>query len=155
MPRRFAPRNDKEAMAIKKVKTFIKLNIPAGSATAAPPVGPALGQHGLPIMEFVKAFNERTQDKQGNILPVVITVYEDRTFSFITKEPPITEMIKKMLNLEKGSGNALKEPVGSLSKAQVKQIAEAKLPDLNTKNVEAAVKIVEGTARSMGVKVTP
>ena len=138
----------------KKVKTYIKLNIPAGIATAAPPVGPALGQHGLPIMEFVKAFNEKTQAKQGNILPVVITVYEDRTFSFITKEPPVAEMIKKTLTLEKGSGNALKEPVGNLTMDQVKKIAEAKLPDLNTKDLEAAVKIVEGTAKSMGVKVT-
>lgn len=139
----------------KKVKTYIKLNIPAGSATAAPPVGPALGQHGLPIMEFVKAFNERTANKQGNILPVVITVYQDRTFSFITKEPPVAEMIKKQLSLEKGSGNALKEPVGSLTKTQVEQIAKAKMPDLNTKDLEAAIKIVEGTAKSMGVKVTP
>ena len=140
-------------MAIKKVKTYIKLNIPAGTATAAPPVGPALGQHGLPIMEFVKAFNEKTAQKQGNILPVVITVFEDKTFSFITKEPPVAEMIKKALNLEKGSGRALKEPVGSLNQAQVRQIAEAKLPDLNTKDIEAAMRIVEGTARSMGVKV--
>lgn len=137
----------------KKIKTLIKLNIPAGEATPAPPVGPALGQHGLPIMEFVKAFNDRTQEKKGNILPVVITVYEDRTFSFITKEPPMAEMIKKALSLEKGSGNALKEPVGTLTKAQVKQIAEAKLPDLNTKNIEAAMKIVEGTAHSMGIKI--
>ncbi|MBI2338632.1 50S ribosomal protein L11 [Candidatus Daviesbacteria bacterium] len=137
----------------KKIKTLIKLNIPAGTATPAPPVGPALGQHGLPIMEFVKAFNDKTADKKGNILPVVITVYEDRTFSFITKEPPVAEMIKKTLNLEKGSGTALKAPVGELTKAQVKAIAEAKLPDLNTKNVEAAMKVVEGTARSMGVKV--
>ncbi len=140
-------------MAAKKIKTYIKLNIPAGTATAAPPVGPALGQHGLPIMEFVKAFNEKTKEKQGNILPVVITVYEDRTFSFITKEPPVAEMIKKTLGLEKGSGKALKEPVGTLTMAQVRQIAEAKLPDLNTKNVEAGMKIVEGTARSMGVKI--
>ena len=140
-------------MATKKIKTYIKLNIPAGSATAAPPVGPALGQHGLPIMEFVKAFNERTAQKQGNILPVVITVYEDRTFSFITKEPPVAEMIKKTLGLEKGSGKALKEPVGTLTTNQVKSIAEAKLPDLNTKDVEAAMKVVEGTARSMGVKI--
>ena len=140
-------------MAAKKVKTFIKLNIPAGSATAAPPVGPALGQHGLPIMEFVKAFNEKTKEKQGNILPVVITVYEDRTFSFITKEPPVAEMIKKTLSLEKGSGVALKEPVGTLSPAQVEEIAKAKMPDLNANSVEAAMKIVEGTARSMGVKI--
>ena len=138
----------------KKVKTFIKLNVPAGEATPAPPVGPALGQHGLPIMEFVKAFNDRTQKKKGNILPVVITVYEDRSFSFITKQPPVSEMIKKALNLEKGSGTALKAPVGNLTSAQVRTIAEAKLPDLNTKNVEAAMKIVEGTAKSMGVKVT-
>lgn len=137
----------------KKIKTLIKLNIPAGEATPAPPVGPALGQHGLPIMEFVKAFNDRTQDKKGDILPVVITVYEDRTFSFITKEPPVAEMIKKVLSLEKGSGNALKEPVGTLTKAQVRTIAEAKLPDLNTKTIEAAMKIVEGTARSMGIKI--
>lgn len=136
----------------KKIKTFIKLNIPAGAATAAPPVGPALGQHGLPIMEFVKAYNERTKDKQGNILPVVITVFEDRTFSFITKEPPVAEMIKKALNLQKGSGTAMKAPVGTLSQDQIRKIAEAKLPDLNTRNVEAAMKIVEGTARSMGVK---
>jgi len=139
-------------MAIKKIKTFIKLNIPAGTATAAPPVGPALGQHGLPIMEFVKAFNERTKEKQGNILPVVITVYEDRTFSFITKEPPVAEMIKKTLSLEKGSGNALKEPVGELTRAQIEQIAKAKMPDLNANSLEAAMKIVEGTAQSMGVK---
>ena len=137
----------------KKVKTYIKLNIPAGVATAAPPVGPALGQHGLPIMEFVKAFNEKTKDRQGNILPVVITVYEDRTFSFITKEPPVAEMIKKALNLEKGSGTALKSAVGELSKAQVKSIAEAKMPDLNANSMDAAMKIVEGTARSMGVKI--
>lgn len=137
----------------KKIKTYIKLNIPAGSATAAPPVGPALGQHGLPIMEFVKAFNERTQNKQGNILPVVITVYQDRTFSFITKQPPVAEMIKKLLSLEKGSGMALKEAVGSLTKEQLRSIAEAKLPDLNTQDLEAAIKIVEGTAKSMGVKI--
>ena len=137
----------------KKVKTYIKLNIPAGSATAAPPVGPALGQHGLPIMEFVKAFNEKTADKSGNILPVVITVFEDRTFSFITKEPPVAEMIKKALGREKGSGKAGKEIVATLSKEQVKKIAEDKMPDLNANDIEAAMKIVEGTARSMGVKV--
>lgn len=136
----------------KKIKTYIKLNVPAGAATAAPPVGPALGQHGLPIMEFVKDFNAKTQAMIGNILPVVITVYEDRTFSFITKQPPIAEMIKKTLNLTKGSGTALKEIVGTLNKDQIKQIAEAKLPDLNTKKVESAMRIVEGVARSMGVK---
>lgn len=137
----------------KKIKTLIKLNIPAGAATAAPPVGPALGQHGLSIMDFVKAFNEKTKERQGNILPVVITVFEDRTFSFITKEPPIAEMIKKSLNIQKGSGKAGKETVATLSKDQTRKIAEDKLPDLNTKNVEAAMKIVEGVARSMGIKV--
>jgi large subunit ribosomal protein L11 len=140
-------------MAAKKIKTYIKLNIPAGSATAAPPVGPALGQHGLPIMDFVKAFNDKTKEKSGNILPVVITVFEDRTFSFITKEPPIAEMIKKALGKEKGSGKAGREIVGTLSKQQVEDIAKAKLPDLNTTEIPAAMKIVEGVARSMGVKV--
>jgi large subunit ribosomal protein L11 len=137
----------------KKIKTYIKLNIPAGAATAAPPVGPALGQHGLPIMEFVKAFNERTADKQGNILPVVISVYEDRTFSFITKEPPVAEMIKKALNIQKGSGKAGKESAGTISQDQIRKIAEAKLPDFNTKNVEQAMKMVEGVAKSMGIKI--
>ncbi len=140
-------------MAIKKVKTYIKLNVPAGAATAAPPVGTALGPHGLPIMDFVKAFNERTKDRMGNILPVVITVFEDRTFSFITKEPPMAEMIKKAAKVEKGSGKALKELVGTISKAQVEEIAKAKMPDLNANSVEAAMKIVEGTAKSMGVKI--
>lgn len=137
----------------KKVKTYIKLTIPAGVATAAPPVGTALGPHGLPIMEFVKAFNERTKDKQGTVLPVVITVYEDRTFSFITKEPPVAEMIKKALSLEKGSGKALKEPVGTLTRTQVEEIAKAKMPDLNANSLQAAMKIIEGTAQSMGVKI--
>lgn len=140
-------------MAIKKIKTFIKLNIPAGAATAAPPVGPALGQHGLPIMDFVKAYNEKTKERTGNILPVVITVYEDRTFTFITKEPPVAEMIKKALNAEKGSSKAGKETAGTLNQDQVRKIAEAKLPDLNTKNVESAMRIVEGTAKSMGVQI--
>lgn len=140
-------------MATKKIKTYIKLNIPAGGATAAPPVGPALGQQGLPIMDFVKAYNDQTKDRAGNILPVVITVYEDRTFSFITKEPPIPEMIKKALKLEKGSGKAGRDIVGTLTKAQVEEIAKAKLPDLNTKDVGQAMKIVGGVARSMGVKV--
>ncbi|MCL4367525.1 50S ribosomal protein L11 [Patescibacteria group bacterium] len=140
-------------MATKKIKTYIKLNIPAGAATAAPPVGPALGQHGLPIMEFVKAFNDRTKERSGNILPVVITVFEDRTFSFITKEPPVAEMIKKALNLQKASGKAGKESAGTLNKDQVQKIAQDKMPDLNTDNLEAAMRVVEGTARSMGIKV--
>lgn len=137
----------------KKIKTYVKLNVPAGAATAAPPVGPALGQHGLPIMDFVKAFNERTKDRTGNILPVVITVFEDRTFTFITKEPPIAEMIKKAIGKDKGAGKAGHETIATLTKQQVEEIAKAKLPDLNTKDIEAAGRIVAGVARSMGVKV--
>jgi large subunit ribosomal protein L11 len=140
-------------MAVKKVKTIIKLNLPAGEATAAPPVGPALGQHGLPIMEFVKAYNERTAKLKGQTIPAVITVYEDRTFAFITKLPPVAKMILKALGIEKGSGKPGRETAGKLTKAQTEQIAKDKLPDLNTTNVQAAAKIVEGTARSMGIKV--
>lgn len=138
----------------KKIKTFIKLNIPAGAATPAPPVGPALGQHGLPIMEFVKAYNDKTADQKGNILPVVITVYEDRTFSFITKKPPVAEMIKKAIGKEKGSQKPSKEKAGILSRAQAEQIAKDKMEDLNTEDVEMATRIVMGTARSMGVDVS-
>src|SRR5437870_5016795 len=137
----------------KKIKTLIKLNIPAGAATPAPPVGPALGQHGLPIMEFVKAYNDKTTDQKGNILPVVITVYVDKTFSFITKKPPVAEMIKKAISKEKGSGKPGKEQAGILSMEQAKVIAQNKLEDLNTINIDQAVKIVMGTARSMGVAV--
>ena len=137
----------------KKIKTLIKLNIPGGAATPAPPVGPALGQHGLPIMEFVKAFNDKTADQKGTIIPAVITVYEDRTFSFIIKKPPVAEMIKKVLNKEKGSQKPGKENAGILTKAQVEEIAKRKMDDLNANDVPAAMKIVEGTARSMGIKV--
>lgn len=137
----------------KKIKTLIKLNIKAGEATPAPPVGPALGQHGLPIMEFVKEFNARTAKMKGNILPVVITVYVDRTFSFITKKPPVAEMIKKAISKEKGSQKPGKEVVGKISKSQVEQIAKEKMEDLNTTELEPAMRIVEGTARSMGVTV--
>lgn len=137
----------------EKVKTIIKLNLPAGEATPAPPVGPALGQHGLNIMEFVKAYNEKTADKKGETIPVVITVYENRTFSFVTKLPPVATMIKKELGLEKGSGEAGREEIGVLSKAKVEKIAKAKMADLNTKDLESAKKIVVGTARSMGVKI--
>lgn len=141
-------------MPVKKVKTIIKLNLPAGEATPAPPVGPALGQHGLPIMDFVKAYNEKTADKKGQIIPVVITIFEDRTFSFITKLPPVSELIKKELKLEKGSSVTSREEVGSLTQAQVEKIAKEKLPDLNCgDDLQAAKKIVEGTAKSMGVKV--
>lgn len=137
----------------KKIKTIIKLNIPAGEATAAPPVGTALGPHGLPIMDFVKAFNEKTADQKGNVLPVVINVYEDRTFSFITKKPPVAEAIKKTLALEKGSGVPQRDKVGKLSKEQLRSIAENKMEDMNAGTVEAAMNIVAGTARSMGVDV--
>jgi large subunit ribosomal protein L11 len=137
----------------KKVKTLIKLNLPAGSATPAPPVGPALGQHGVPIMEFVKAYNDRTAKLRGQIIPAVITVYEDRTFSFITKLPPVSEMIKKKLKIEKGAKTTGQETIATLSKVQVEEIAKEKLPDLNTKNVQEAMKVIEGTARSMGVKI--
>lgn len=140
-------------MAAKKVKTIIKLNLPAGEATPAPPVGPALGQHGLPIMDFIRAYNERTASLKGNIIPAVITVYVDRTFSFITKLPPVSAMIKKTLNLKAGSGKTGTEVVATLSKDQVEQIAKEKLPDMNTKDPKAAMRIVEGTARSMGIKV--
>ena len=137
----------------KKIKTLIKINIPAGAATPAPPVGTALGPHGLPIMEFVKAFNDRTADQKGTIVPAVITVYEDRTFSFIVKKSPIAEMIKKTMNLEKGSGKPGTVSAGTLTKAQAEQIAKDKLEDLNTDEVGQAIKIVEGVARSMGIKV--
>lgn len=137
----------------KKIKTIIKINIPAGAATPAPPVGTALGPHGLPIMEFVKAFNDKTADQKGTIVPAVITVYEDRTFSFIVKKSPIAEMIKKALGKEKGSGKPGTEEAGVLSRAQAEQIAKDKMEDLNTDELEPAVKIVEGVARSMGVKV--
>ncbi len=137
----------------KKVKTIIKLNIPGGEATPAPPVGPALGQHGLPIMEFVRAFNEKTESQKGTIIPAVITVYEDRTFSFITKKPPVAEMIKKALGQEKGSQKPGRETAGSLTKTQVEEIAKAKMEDLNATDVTAAMKVVEGTARSMGIQV--
>ena len=136
----------------KKVKTIIKINIPGGSATPAPPVGTALGPHGLPIIEFVQAFNEKTADQKGTIIPAVITIYEDRTFSFITKKPPVAEMIKKTLG-RGGSQKPGKEPAGTLSKSNALQIAKDKMDDLNTDDVNEAVKIVEGTARSMGVKV--
>lgn len=140
-------------MAPKKVKVILKLNLPAGEATPAPPVGPALGQHGIAIMDFVKQYNDKTKDQKGNIIPAVITVYEDRSFTFITKLPPVSAMIKKVLNLKEASGKAGKEIVGTLSADQVKQIAEAKMKDMTASTLEAAMKTVAGTARSMGIKV--
>jgi large subunit ribosomal protein L11 len=136
----------------KKVKTYIKINIKGGEATPAPPVGTALGPHGLPIMEFVKAFNDQTADQKGILLPAVISVYEDRTFSFIVKKPPVSELIKRTLNLPKASQKPGREIVATLTKAQVEEIAKTKMVDLNTNNVEQAAKIVEGAARSMGIK---
>lgn len=137
----------------KKLKTQIKLQIPGGAATPAPPVGPALGQHGLPIGEFVKQFNDASADRRGETVPVIINVYVDRTFDFIMKTAPASDMIKKAAKIQKGSGKPLTEKVGTITKAQLREIAEKKLPDLNTKDVEAAMKIIAGTARQMGVEV--
>jgi large subunit ribosomal protein L11 len=138
---------------MKKVVGFVKLHVPGGQANPAPPVGPALGQHGVNIMEFCKQFNARTQDKIGYTVPVEITVYGDRSFTFITKTPPAAVLIRKAAGLDKGSGTPNKDKVGKLSKKQVRDIAEMKLPDLNTKNVDSAMKQIAGTARSMGVEV--
>lgn len=140
-------------MATKKIKAIVKLNLPAGEATAAPPVGPALGQHGIAIMEFIKAYNERTAKLKGQTIPAVLTIFEDRTFTFVTKLPPVAAMIKKTLGIDKGSGKPSNESAGKLSKSQVEQIAREKLGDLNTDNVEQAMKVVAGTARSMGIQV--
>jgi len=140
-------------MATKKVKTIVKLNLPAAVATPAPPVGPALGQHGIAIMEFIKAYNDRTSKLKGQIIPAVITIFEDRTFTFITKLPPVSAMIKKALAIEHGSQKPSRESAGKLTPEQVTQIAKDKLPDLNTDDLEAAKKIVAGTARSMGIQV--
>ncbi len=137
----------------KKIKVVLKLNLPAGEATPAPPVGPALGQHGIPIMEFVKQYNAATADKKGNIIPAVITVYEDRSFTFITKLPPVSAMIKKVLGLKLASKKPGREFAGNITLQQVKEIAEKKLMDLNTDSLDAAIKSVSGTARSMGIKV--
>jgi len=137
----------------KKIIAKLKLNLPAGEATPAPPVGPVLGQHGIPIMDFVKEYNARTADKKGDIIPVVITVYEDHSFTFETKLPPVSALIKKELNLDKGSGEAKKKTVGRLTKEQLLKIAQEKLPDLNTNDIEMAKKIVAGTAASMGIEV--
>jgi large subunit ribosomal protein L11 len=136
----------------KKIKIVLKLNLAAGEATPAPPVGPALGQHGVPIMEFIKEYNARTAKMKGQIIPAVITVFEDRSFTFITKLPPVAAMIKKKLSLQKGSGKPNTEKVGKLTKVQLEEIAKEKMADLNANDVEAAMKIVAGTARSMGIE---
>jgi large subunit ribosomal protein L11 len=137
----------------KKVVAIVKLQCPAGAANPSPPVGPALGQHGVNIMEFCKAFNARTQDKQGLIIPAVITIYADRSFTFELKTPPAAVLIKKAAKVEKGSGDPNRTKVGSITRAQLREIAQVKLPDLNANDVEAAMKVVAGTARSMGVDV--
>ena len=137
----------------KKITGYIKLQIPAGQATPAPPVGPALGQHGVNIMEFCKTFNARTQGQQGLIIPVVITVFSDRTFTFITKTPPAAVLLLRAAGIQKGSGVPNKNKVGKVTRAQVEEIAKTKMPDLNAASLEAAIRTVEGTARSMGLEI--
>ncbi len=139
----------------KKIVAYVKLQIPAGQANPAPPVGPALGQHGLNIMDFCKNFNARTQKMAGTIIPVVITVYSDRTYTFVTKTPPASFLLAKAAGVEKGSGEPNRVKVGRVTRAQVEEIARTKLPDLNTTSLEAAIRTIEGTARSMGIEVVP
>ena len=138
----------------KKVRAVVKLQIDAGKATPAPPVGPALGQHGVNIMAFVKEYNEQTSSKEGSIIPVHITIYEDRSFTFVTRTPPASDLIRRSAGIEKGSPSARSQSVGSVSRQAVREIAQSKMADLNATDVEAAVKIIEGTAKSMGVQVT-
>lgn len=138
---------------MKPIKTIIKLQIPAGQATPAPPVGPALGQHGLNIQDFCSRFNEATREKSGDVIPVEITVFEDRTFDLKFKTPPASDLLKKAAGLEKGSGVPHKQKVGKVTKAQIREIAEKKMADLNANDIDAAAKIIEGTARSMGIEV--
>lgn len=137
----------------KKVTGFIKLQLLAGAATPAPPVGPALGQHGVNIMQFVKSYNEQTASQSGQVIPVEITVYQDRSFTFILKTPPAADLLKKAAGIPKGSGNPLKTKVGSVTEAKLRELAELKLKDLNAKDLDGAVKILAGTARSMGIEV--
>lgn len=137
----------------KKVRAILKLQIQAGKATPAPPVGPALGQHGVNIMQFVKEYNERTASQAGNVIPVEITVFEDRSFNFITKTPPAADLLKKAASVESGSGVPNREKVGTVSRAQVREIAEFKMKDLNANDIEAAERMIEGTARSMGIEI--
>jgi large subunit ribosomal protein L11 len=137
----------------KKIRTVLTLQLPAGSATPAPPVGTALGPHGINIVEFTKAYNEKTQDKRGQIIPAQITIFEDRSFTFILKTPPAADLLRKAAGVEKGSGQARRETVGRVSKDQVREIAQIKMADLNANDLEAAAKVVEGTARSMGIEV--
>lgn len=137
----------------KAIKTVIKLQIPAGKANPAPPVGPALGQHGLNIQDFCSKFNEATKDRMGDVVPAEITVYEDRTFSFVLKTSPATDLLKKAAKIESGAANPLKDKAGTVTKAQIREIAEKKMPDLNANDVDMAMRIIEGSAHSMGIKV--
>ena len=138
---------------MKKIVAIVKLQIPAGKATPAPPVGPALGQHGVNIMEFCKTYNERTAKQVGTIVPVEITIFADRTFTFVTKTPPASVLLKKAAGIEKGSGEPNKKKLGKVTRRQIREIAEVKLADLNTRDIEAAMRMIEGTARSMGIEV--
>ncbi len=137
----------------KKIRAYIKLQIPAGKATPAPPIGPALGQHGVAIMNFCKEYNERTADMAGQVVPVVITVYEDRSFTFITKTPPASEMLRQAAGIDKGASSVRAETAGQVTRGQIREIAESKMPDLNAVDVDGAMRQVEGTARSMGIRV--
>ena len=137
----------------KKIKVILKLNLPAGAANPAPPVGPSLGQHGVNIMQFCQAYNEKTKDQKGQIIPAVITIYEDRSFTFVTKLPPVSEMIKQALKIKLGAKIPGKEVAGTLTKSQLEEITKLKMQDMNTPNLEAAMKTVAGTAKSMGVKI--
>jgi large subunit ribosomal protein L11 len=138
---------------MKKIVAIVKLQIPAGKATPAPPVGPALGQHGVNIMEFCKSYNEKTSRQAGTIVPVEITIYADRTFTFVTKTPPASVLLKKAAGLETASGEPNKKKVGRVTRQQIREIAETKMPDLNARDIEAAMRMIEGTARSMGIEV--
>lgn len=137
----------------KEVKTIVKLQIPAGKANPAPPVGPALGQAGVNIQDFCAQFNDKTREQMGSVIPVVITVYKDRSFTFITKTPPAADLLKKYAGVKSGAGNPLKDKVGSVTRAQLREIAEVKMPDLNANDVEAAMRIIEGSARNMGIEI--
>jgi len=138
----------------KKIKTILKLQLPAGGATPAPPVGPALGQHGLNIMAFCKEYNERTSSQAGSVIPAEITIYEDRSFTFVTKTPPVTDLLKKAMGMEKGSETAKLKLVGRITRDRIKEIAETKMKDLNAIDLEGAMRMIEGTARSMGIEVS-
>ncbi|HAZ31253.1 MAG TPA: 50S ribosomal protein L11 [Dehalococcoidia bacterium] len=138
----------------KKIKTILKIQLPAGGATPAPPVGPALGQHGLNIMAFCKEYNERTSSQAGSVIPAEITIYEDRSFTFVTKTPPVTDLLKKAMGIEKGSETARLKLVGMITRDRIKEIAETKMKDLNAIDMEGAMRIIEGTARSMGIEVS-